>query len=368
MRKVLHYKTNFLNNSETFIQRLISHHKRYEPAALCYRKREFTESITVYEPPGSGIKKIINTAAFHLNLSLPYFSKIIKKTAPDVLHAHFGFDGYKLLKISASKRIPLIVSFYGSDVSRLPGEFGWKKRYNKLAAGGAHFISASDFMKKQLTELGFAEEKISVVPFGLDLNKLTFEERKLNPSKIMMAGRLVEKKGFEFALRSVAILQKKGLKPTVSVYGDGPLMIPLKKLAAELEIHDRVSFYGFQPVEVVLEAHKNHGLFLAPSVTASDGDMEGLPNTILEAMAKGTPVIATKHAAIPEAIIHQKSGFLVEERDAEGLADCIEKIVKEKTDLFEIAKKARSVVENKFRIDRMVEDVEMVYDRILASK
>ncbi|MCC5940943.1 MAG: glycosyltransferase [Balneolaceae bacterium] len=367
MASVLHYKTNFLNSSETFIHRLVSNHQRYTPAALCYRKKDFCAGLPVFEVPKKGMDGFLNVTSFHLNRPLPFYSKSIRELKPDVIHGHFGYDGYKILSIACDEKIPLVVSFYGSDVSRLPNEFGWKSRYRKLAQYGSHFIAASEFMKKQLMDLGFPSEKISVIYFGLDLDELRFKNKSFPDLRILMAGRLVEKKGFEYALQAISILKSRGFELPVTIFGDGPLLIVLKDIAAESGIENQIQFKGFQPVSEIIKAHDSHSIFLAPSVTASDGDMEGLPNTILEAMAKGTPVVSTKHAAIPEAVVHQKSGFLVEERDSEAIADCIEEIIQNKLSLIDIAENARQVIEKTFSIDHMAERVEEVYDLAVSG-
>lgn len=365
MKKVLHYKTNFLNKSETFIDRLVRNHVNYYPIALCYQKKSFTENLPVFEVPKKGIESWINFAAFHSNLSLPYYSLILNQEKPDLVHAHFGYDAVKLIKPTQSGGIPLVVSFYGTDVSRLPSEFGWKKRYRKLASNAAHFTAASNYMKNQLIELGFPQQKISIVRFGVELNETVFNENPPSAHKIMMVGRMVEKKGFEYGIRAISSLRKRGLKPDVNIYGYGPQMAILKELTINLGISDQVHFHGYQPFKNILEAHHHHSMLLAPSVTAKDGDMEGLPNTILEAMAQGTPVVASRHAAIPEVIDDRKTGFLVEEKNVEGLADIVERIMQNEFDLHKIRRNARKEIEKKYGIQRMVREVETIYDKTI---
>lgn len=365
MNKVLHYKTNFLNKSETFIDRLIRNHERYRPVALCYRKKSFADNLPVFEVPRSGVNWWINFAAFHSNIPLPYYSEVIKKENPGLVHAHFGYDAVKLMHITDKLSIPLLVSFYGTDVSRLPSELGWKYRYRKLASKASHFIAASGFMKKQLINLGFPENMITIVRFGLDVNGRVSKNECDMDHKIMMVGRMVEKKGFQYGIKAICKLREYGLKPQVNIFGYGPEMKRLKKLAKDLEVDDQITFHGYQPIQKIFEAHKHHSLMLAPSVTAADGDMEGLPNTILEAMAKGTPVVATKHAAIPEVIEDNHTGFLVDEKDVNGLARTIKKIMQGGYDLDRIRHNARKEIESTYSIQTMVQKVEDLYDRIL---
>lgn len=367
MRKVLHYKTNYLNKSETFIDRLVRNHREFEPVAMCCQKRVFTNGLTVHELPNTGLESLINRSAFHLNLSLPWFRKIVHQEKPDLIHAHFGYDSFKLLSISRKTGLPLITSFYGSDVSRLPTQWGWKARYRRLAEHGAAFIAATDFMKKQLIQLGFPEKKIHIVRFGLNTDELNFFDGNRNPKSIMMTGRLVEKKGFEYGIRAVSKLINNGWTLNLDIYGDGPLLEMLRNLVIQLETKDAIRFHGFLPIETIIQSHHQHALLLAPSITATDGDMEGLPNTILEAMAKGTTVIASRHAAIPEAVVHGKTGFLADEKDVDGIAENIASVLESKTDLHKIRIQARRMIEKNYDVRKMVSSVEDIYTQILSG-
>lgn len=367
MQSVLHYKTNFLNPSETFIHRLVSNHRSYKPSALCYNKRSFTSGLDVYDVPVKGIGRLINFTAFHLNLPLPYYDHILRKQSPSVIHSHFGYDAMKLATLARRYHIPHVVSFYGSDVSRLPKEFGWKRRYRKLARLGDRFIAASHFMRNQLITLGFPAEKIDIVRFGLDIEHLTYRQNYRLSNEFIMVGRMVEKKGFEFAIRAVSYLVQSGTSVTLNLFGDGPLMPKMKSLVEELKLNSFVHFHGYVPVNEIITRLAEHALLLAPSVEAADGDMEGLPNTILEAMAAGIPVIASYHAAIPEAIQHKKTGFLTKERDSAALAEQLKDILEGKYDLEQIRSEARKRIENEYSVTTMVQETEQIYSKLIAA-
>lgn len=368
MKQVLHYKTNFLNPSETFIHRLINNHHTFDPSALCYQKKAFTDSIPVYEVPKNGAQRLANTIAFHLNLSLPFYNHILQMHRPDIIHSHFGYDGMKMAKPALKYSIPHVISFYGSDVSRLPKEFGWKRRYRKLADMADQFIAASDHMKTRLIQLGFPEHKISVVRFGLDTDQIAFRNNYTLTPNLMMVGRMVEKKGFEYAIRAVAKVIEAGNNLKLDLYGDGPLKPGLQKLAKDLKTGDAIRFNGYLPIDEVITQYSQHSILLAPSVTASDGDMEGLPNTILEAMAAGTPVVATKHAAIPEAVVHTQTGFLVEERDTSALADTLTRIFDNHFNLNKIRLYARAKIEQEYSVKNMVSRMEKIYETAILEK
>jgi colanic acid/amylovoran biosynthesis glycosyltransferase len=367
MKSVLHYKTNYLNPSETFIHRLVSNHHTFVPAALCYRRKAFSDGLPVYEVPETGFQCLTNTLAFHLNLPLPFYNRILQKHKPDIIHSHFGYDGMKMAKPALKHSIPHVVSFYGSDVSRLPQEFGWKRRYRRLASMADHFIAASGLMKNRLIRLGFPEQKISIVRFGLDTDQIAFKKNYSLSPNLMMVGRMVEKKGFEYAIRAVAKLNASGKNLTLDLYGDGPQKTGLQELAKDLNTGDSIRFNGYQPVDDVIAQYSQHSLLLAPSVTATDGDMEGLPNTILEAMASGTPVISTKHAAIPEAVVHNQTGFLAEERDTDALAKILNRIFDNRFDLEKIRLNARATIEREYSVNTMVARMEEIYEALIRK-
>lgn len=165
--KVLHFKTSYLNQSETFINRLVRNHKDYEPVISTAFKKEYTEGLNIYEMPKYGIKGFLNRTQLKLNRSPQFLNNVILKEQPSVIHGHFALDSYRLLSVSRRNKIPLIVNFYGYDVMRLPKEFGWKTRYNRLKAQAAHYIAGSEDMKNNLTEMGFPEERIEVIKLGL---------------------------------------------------------------------------------------------------------------------------------------------------------------------------------------------------------
>ncbi len=332
---------------------------------MCINEDHFTDHLPVFKQPKSGLQGLLNSVCFHLNLSLPFYQKVIETENPAIIHAHFGFDGYRMYQVARQTNTPLVVSFYGSDVSRLPTEFDWKRRYNKLAANAQAFTAASDLMKTQLIDLGFPEEKIEIIRFGVDLEKFNYKENSPTDCPVMIVGRMVEKKGFRYALEAISLLKNKGRVIHIDLYGDGPLKDELEKLTKQLDIEKQVCFHGYVTVDEIRCALQNHSVLLAPSVTASDDDKEGLPNTILEGMASGLPVIASDHAAIPEAVFHQKTGLLVPERDPKAIAEALEQLLDQKLDVDNMRREARKLIEKKYSVKQFVQNTESLYSKLL---
>jgi len=127
-------------------------------------------------------------------------------------------------------------------------------------------------------------------------------------------------------LRAVAAARRRGIELRYTVIGDGPLRGRLEALAGELGIEDSVSFLGWRLQDAIVEALYDHDVLLAPSITAPDGDQEGIPITLMEAMATGMPVVTTRHSGIPELVEDGVSGLLADEGDYAALADALKRI------------------------------------------
>lgn len=363
--KVLHFKTNYLNLSETFINRLVQNHQQFEPIIATCNPRYYTEDVNLYSMPESTVKKIWDTFLLKLNKTPSFLYDVIEKENPQVIHGHFGLDSYRLIGLKKTTNLPFIVNFYGYDVLRLPKEFGWKTRYKRLAKEGDLFFVGSEDMKANIIELGFPEKKIRILKLGMNLDDIRFEQRISAGPKLMMVGRMVEKKGFEYAIRAVALLQDQGTSVQLDLYGDGKLCQDLKKLANELNVDGQVTFHGQTENKIIFEELYKHEILLVPSVQARDGDREGIPQTTVEGMATGIPVIASDHAGLPELVIDEKTGLQVPQRDAKALSNAIEKYLSNPDLIPLISKRGRELVEEEHNISTQIEKAEQWYQSML---
>jgi glycosyltransferase involved in cell wall biosynthesis len=139
-------------------------------------------------------------------------------------------------------------------------------------------------------------------------------------------------------------------------------MPQMKEVVESLKLSSSVDFLGFCSHDRVREELKREDIFLAPHVTARNGDKEGIPNTIKEAMATGLPVISTYHAGIPELVEDGKSGFLVKEKDVDGLAYYLDKLVENPELREEMGRRGRKIVIDRFSLERGVEELEKIYE------
>jgi colanic acid/amylovoran biosynthesis glycosyltransferase len=267
----------------------------------------------------------------------------------DVLLCHFGPMGARAVRLRQAGivRGRVATFFHGFDVSALVRRAG-SGTYGQLFGSGDLFLPISDHWRQRLIALGCPAARTAVHRMGIDCSLFDFAIRDRaegEPLRLVTVARLVEKKGVEYAIRAVARLVEKGVDVVYSVVGDGPLRGALEKLVTELGLSGRVKILGaLSHADVVALLASSH-IMVAPSVTASNGDMEGIPVAIMEAMASGLPVVSTQHSGIPELISDGVTGYLVPERDTDALAEKLHHVAEHAAEWPLVARAARAFVE-----------------------
>jgi colanic acid/amylovoran biosynthesis glycosyltransferase len=219
---------------------------------------------------------------------------------------------------------PIATVFHGKDMSAY-----LKKRsrsaYGRLFKRGDLFLPISAFWREKLLSLGAPPERTLVHRMGVDTTRFMESLRALQPRepvRFIGVGRMVEKKGFDDALAAFAAMRAEAGAPaaTLTLIGDGPLRKSLEAQAAQLGLGEAVRFAGLLPHARVAEELGRAHVFVLASRTARSGDMEGIPVALMEAMAQGLPVLATRHSGTPELVEHDVSGLLCDEGDRVALA------------------------------------------------
>jgi glycosyltransferase involved in cell wall biosynthesis len=187
--------------------------------------------------------------------------------------------------------------------------------------GIAAIISVSKDMTTQLIKLGASEKRIFTIPYGVNLDFFNQTYPENNTKKLIFVGRFTEKKAPDLLLRSFHKALQKVPEAQLLMIGNGELSKKVKKTINELKINDAVQILDWQTPEEIALQLKSARAYVQHSRTAKNGDSEGTPNSILEASACGLPIISTKHAGIKEAVIHNVTGFLVEEEDWNLMGD-----------------------------------------------
>jgi colanic acid/amylovoran biosynthesis glycosyltransferase len=290
-----------------------------------------------------------------LSLKLFYWTNRLAEAESrfDIIYCHFGVIGRTaafLREIGALDGV-LVTAFHGVDVS---ASLGLRPGlYHHLFHRGDAFLPISRHWGARLQAHGCDPDRILVQHMGVDLSRFRFKPRDPDPAgpiRLLTVGRLVEKKGIAYALQAVARARDDGLHARYTIIGDGPLRQILETLADELQLRDVVTFLGWRDQEAVVAEMYDHDILVASSVTDPIGDQEGIPVTLMEAMATGMPVISTRHSGIPELVRNGTSGFLLAEGDVEGLATALGKLSRDPALRAEMGYRGREIVAAEFEM------------------
>jgi colanic acid/amylovoran biosynthesis glycosyltransferase len=290
----------------------------------------------------------------------------------DIIHCHFGPLGRLgiILKDVGVVHGQIITTFRGYDISSYVGRKG-DYVYDLLFEKGDLFLCVSEQIKDVLIKLGCDKGKILVHRSGVQLTKFhprACKSKSNDELRLLTIARLVEKKGVEHGIQAVAKVRRNYPNIEYKIAGDGYLRNDLQRLIEELEVFDNVKLLGWQNQEQIIKSLQETDILLAPSMTSQDGDREGIPGAILEALAQGLPVLSTRHSGIPEVIQDGESGLLVPEGDMDALAEKLEYLI-EHSDLWpEMGRKGRKYVEEHYDIDKLNDRLVEIYQQLLKGK
>jgi colanic acid/amylovoran biosynthesis glycosyltransferase len=290
----------------------------------------------------------------------------------DICYCAFGMDAPHALRLRRLGVLggELVVAFRGADTTKYVVRRG-PRVYARTFRHARLLLPVCDFLGRRLVELGAPAERLVVHRTGIDLRRWPYREPRSRGDgklRLVTVGRLVEKKGIEYGLRAVRILMDRGLDVEYAVLGDGPRREKLVALATELGLERQVVMPGRQRQELVREGLDRADILMAPSVTAADGDEEGIPNVLKEAMASGMPVVASRHAGIPELIEDNVSGLLVPERDEVALADALQRLAQAPQGWAAMGRAGRTTIEQDYDIDRLNERLTRLFAQLIRSE
>lgn len=322
---------------------------------------------TVRQPKYMIDLSLLNEKVHYLN---EIFSptEFIKKHQLSLLHAHHGQLGVLLLPFKNATKLPLVTSIRGRDATLANQPVGYLENMKKLFEQGDRFFPVCQYLADRIIAWGCPPEKIRVLYGGVDLSQYTYRTPKRNGSQnIISIGRLVEKKGHHILMKAFHKIKDRFPNATLTIIGKGELEEELKALANQLELGDSFRLLHHLPKEQVREHLRNADLFCAASLEAANGDVEGIPNTLKEAMATGVPVISTRHAGIPELVRHKQNGFLVQENNVEQLAAALEFMLKNRQVWGKYSIAARKKIEQAFDLQKQLLQQANYYDELLGG-
>jgi len=339
-------RTTYLENYPLHKAKRVSEALRWIAQNIRYYPQAIANGLN---PLRSGKSAFNLTRLFHT-------IRFLEKGPYDIVHCHFGGMGRLISQIIS--HIPhklFITSFHGYDVTR--GSQIKKGINTHLIKKGDVFLSHSDVMDKRLISLGFPRERIIRHRVGIEPGQFAFTERihgNGRPIQLLTIARLVEKKGVEYGLRAVAKLMQNGhIRVRYRIAGDGPLREELETLSGTLGIAQYVEFLGWRDQSEMKKLFQTSDIFMLPSVTASDGDQEGTPVSLMEAQAMGLPVLSTVHSGIPEIVRHGKSGYLVAERDVGALEERLKHLITYPNEWPYLGKEGRRIIEGHHDVGKL---------------
>ncbi len=292
------------------------------------------------------------SSSLRLLYSASYF---LNREMADAVIAHYGPNGnianfYKNVGLLEEQTM---VFFHGQDITSFVKKWG-KGVYRDLFASEFSLLPISHYFATKLVLYGANKENVSIHRMGIDTDEFSYRpSQKQNLLRFLTIGRLTEKKGMKTAIQAMAILKNCLSVPFhLDILGDGELRKELMELIDELDVNDVVTLHGAQTQTVVKKVVEEASCIIQLSQTAKNGDMEGIPMVLMEAMGRGKLVISTYHSGIPELIRNGENGFLVPEDSPEDAAKCMINLLHMKqSEWNEISKAARNTIICEFNLE-----------------
>lgn len=299
-------------------------------------------------------------------------SHSLKKYDPLFIHAHYGFGGVLVLPIQRALKIPLIVTFHGHDATSKDDsdtEYFTHRLYIKkrkiLQERAALFLAVSNFIKDKMIAQGYPENKIITHYLGIDIEIFRPDPTIVREPVVLFVGRLVENKGGEYLIRAMEVVQQTHPETELIIIGDGDLRSELESMAEQSLIKYR--FLGSQTQEMVRHWLNKSKVLCVPSITIESGKSEGFGLVFIEANAMGVPVVSFETGGIPEAVEHEKTGFLLPERDWRGLALHIEILLENDELWHKFSEQGIQRVSSEFNLYIQKQKLEQIYDRFITG-
>jgi len=290
---------------------------------------------------------------------------LFERRRADLMHVYFGHTGVHLRPFLQWWDRPTIVSFHGADVMPRAHQPKYLDYMRELFTLVPLVLVRSHSLAERVKAIGCPAEKIRLNRTGIPLAEFPLVER-CAPSDgawhLVQTCRLIAKKGLVTALQAFAQLRCDYPKAIFTIAGDGPMRAELGELVAQMGLAEAVSFPGFLNPSELNELYARSHIFLHPSELTEKQDQEGIPNSMLEAMATGLPVAATLHGGIPEAVTDGVSGFLVPERAPDALAAALKRLATHPQLLRQLGVQASQSVHTEFEHGCAIQKLESFYD------
>jgi glycosyltransferase involved in cell wall biosynthesis len=358
----------FVPPSEVYVYRRTTHLHRIRPTVACFH-RTYRDSfpfdpvieLQLHDP--SLMAKGFNFALRRLGLipwktsleGLRRFRRMLREVRPQAILCEGGYVATETIDMLPAAGLPFAVTFWGTDINAARSRPEYLEHLRRVFARGALFIYCCDFLRRQGIALGCPPERSVVIHNGVELP----ERPSWNPSpdgtlRLLCIARMSPVKGLDVLLQAAREVVDAGLKLRLSHVGSGRLSTEIRGLAAELRLGEVVRFLGPLPNPEAMQLLANADALVLSSVRCPDGDEEAFPTVVLEAGAHGVPAIASDIGGVSEALVHERTGLLVPERDSRALAEAIIRLARSPAEARVMGTAARDHVQEHFEVDRQV--------------
>lgn len=312
----------------------------------------------VHEAGGQGVREVVK-AAYTVAVAAG-FAGLVSRLGIDHIHAHWAtYPSLAARTVSRLTGVPYTLTCHAHDIFR-PNPY-----LHANLASARTVLTISEYNRRHLISLGIPAERIEVARCGIDLEEFApAQGDKRNEQRaglIVTIARLDPIKGLFDLIEACAILKKRGIEFSCKVIGEGPLRKRLERQIAGYELEDRVNLLGVVNQSEVREILKSAQLFVLPCVQTEDGDRDGIPVALMEAMALEVPVITTPVSGIPELVINGVSGLIVASGDPVSLADAIERALMDRSLRKALGIRGRKVVVERYDVSRLALQMEQVF-------
>ena len=375
------YVVTFLKPEMLHVYRQIVSLRAYRPVVFCQKRENaaafpFAEIVRLPKPRTHQLRRLWQKQIRGKPITI-YRSEArrtlaeLHRVGARVLHIYFGHIGVHLLPLLEICDLPAIVSFHGADAGLSPGDSAHLSATRRMFGKCALVLVRSESIAERLVAMGCDVGKIRLHRTGIPLEEIAFTQRAAPADgawRCVQACRLIAKKGLATSLRAFADFAREFPSATFSIAGEGPQIDDIRALARDLGIGAQVVFTGFLSQEKLRALYAESHLFLHPSELGVDGDQEGVPNAMLEAMAAGLPVLATRHGGIPEAVEDGASGVLVAERDHAALSAAMRALTRDPARFAAMSAAARARVTAEFDIAAQTRVLEGCYCEAIENR
>ena len=361
------FRKRLLSFSETFIADQGQFLPHYRPVYCGFQKDKsgigmIAKSTTILLEDNSSFV-LLDKMLFRFGIgSAQRWLNKIKDQNPGLVHAHFYSDGLDAVNLAARLHLPLVTTVHGHDITKHENASIQNPVTRRFFDRVDRVIAVSEFIAQQALARGCPEHKLIQHYIGIDLEKFTQPKSETDQPSLLFVGRLVEKKGCTYLLQAMERLKPRFPDLRLSIVGEGKLMGPLQQEATARNLN--VEFVGTANAIDIRQRLARCWLFVAPSITASSGDAEGLGMVFLEAQALQTPVVSFRSGGLVEAVDDGVTALLSEEKDVAGLADSIASLLENTTLRRDMGAAGRQRVEQYFDVRKQCAKLELIYDEL----